>query len=148
MMNMTTTICCDVFQFLVVCKGVAGKDKALVYTRRYRSLLWLGFNLIEPWEEEWLWSCLSSWACTLLKFGVKRWWGWGTGTLDVKSPDMSVEELPLLPLVRLHSRNDWAALCTVILGEPQTYFVGNLWYWFSEMSIQCNKMCYCNDMFG
>lgn len=92
---------------------------------RYRSLLWPGLNFIDPWEGEQHWSCLSSQAGTLLKFGVKQGWGGGgSGTLDDKSPDVSVKELPLLPLVRLHSRNDWAALCAVILGKPQMYFEG------------------------
>ncbi len=47
---------------------------------------------------------MSSQAGALLKFGVKQKW-WGGRTLDDKSPDMSVEELPLLPLVRVYSRN-------------------------------------------
>lgn len=82
-------------------RGVVGKDKALMYIRRYRSLLWLvEFKPIEPWEGEWLWSCLSSQACALLRFGV--WEGGvkgGIRTLDDKSPGMSEKELPLLHLV-------------------------------------------------
>lgn len=59
----------------------------------------------------------------MLRFGVKQKEKeeGGGQILDDKSPDMSVEELPLLPLVKLYSRTSRAALCTVILGKFPKY---------------------------